>query len=71
MGKRPHLHCIIFMRRLLLMTSIKLVGNSIGKFRLSVEHSKHRILHIQKTRTYLDCLLQHSIDICPKGMPDS
>ena len=30
------------------MTPTKLVGNNIGKFRLSVEHSKHRILHILK-----------------------
>ena len=71
MGKRPHLHCIIFMWRLLLMRSTKLVGNSIGKFRPSVEHSKHRILHILKTRLDLECVLQHLTDTCPIGMPNS
>ena len=29
------------------MTSTKLVGNSIGKFRLSVEHSKQNITHFE------------------------
>ena len=58
MEERPHLHCIIFMWRLLLITSTKLAGNGIGKFRLyvSVENSKNRILHILKTRLDLECL---------------
>ena len=56
MGKRSHLHYIIFMSRLLLITSTKLAGNDIGKFRLSEENSKNRILHILKTRLDLACL---------------
>ena len=56
MGKRSHLHNISFMWRLLLITSIKLAGSGIGKFRLSVENSKNRILHILKTRLDLECL---------------
>ena len=56
MGKRPHLHYIIFIWRLLLITPTKLAGNGIGKFRLSVENSKNRILHILKTRLDLECL---------------
>ena len=71
MEERPHLHYIIFMWRLLLITSTKLAGNSIGKFRLSVENSKNRILHILKARLDLGCLVQHSTDRCPIGMPDS
>ena len=67
----PHLHYIIFIWRLLLMKKTKLVGNSTGKFSLLVEHSKHRILHILKTRLGLECLLQHSADTCPIGMPNS
>ena len=71
MGKRPHLHYIIFMWRLLLITSTKLVGNSTGKFRLSVEHSKNGMLHILKTRLDLECLVQHSTDTFPIGMPNN
>ena len=71
MGKRPHLQYIIFMWRLLLMTSTKLVGSSIGKFRLSVEHFKHRVLHILKAKLDLESLLQHSTDTCPIGMPNN
>ena len=58
MGKRSHLHNIIFMWRLLqlLITSTKLAGNGIGNFRLSVENSENRILHIMKTRLDLECL---------------
>ena len=50
MGKRPHLHYIIFMWRLLLITPTKLAGNGIGKFRLSAGNSNNRISHILKTR---------------------
>ena len=60
MGKMSHLYYIIFMWRLLLITSTKLAGNGIGKFRLSVENSKNRILHILKTRLDLECLSQES-----------
>ena len=58
MEKKPHLYCIIFMGRLLLITSTKLAGNGIGKFRLhvSIKNSKNRILHILKTRLDLECL---------------
>ena len=56
MGKRSHLHGVIFMWILLLITSTKLAGNRIGNFRLSVENSKNRILHILKTRLDLECL---------------
>ena len=70
-GERPHLYCIIFMWRLLLLTSTKLAGKSIGKFRLSVKHSKNKILHILKARLDLECLVQHSTDTCPIGMPNS
>ena len=71
MGKRTHLQYIIFMWRLLLIISTKLAGNTIGKFRLSVENSKNRILHILQTRLDLECLVQHSTDRCPTGMPNS
>ena len=56
MGKRSHLHNIIFMWRLLLITSTKLAVNGIGKFRLSVENSKNRMSHVLKTRLDLECL---------------
>ena len=65
MGKRTHLQYIIFMWRLLLIISTKLAGNSIGKFRLSVENSKNRILHILQTRLDLECSVKHSTDRCP------
>ena len=48
-----------------------IAGNSIGKFRLSVENFKNRILHIPKKRLDLECLVQHSTDRCPIGMPNS
>ena len=56
MGKRSHLYNTIFMWRLLLITSATLAGNGIGNFRLSVENSKNRILHILKTQLDLECL---------------
>ena len=56
MRKRSHFHCIFFMWRPLLIKSIKLAGSGIGKFRLSVENSENRILHILKTRLDLECL---------------
>ena len=58
MEKKPHLYYIIFMGRLLLITSTKLAGNGIVKFRLhvSVENSKNIILHILKTRLDLECV---------------
>ena len=40
--KGDHLSYIIFMWRLLLITSTRLAGNSIGKFRLSVENTKNK-----------------------------
>ena len=57
MGKRTHLKYIIFMRRLLHIISTKLAENSIGKFRLSVENFKNRILQILQTRLDLECFL--------------
>ena len=58
MEKKPHLYYIIFMGRLLLITSTKLAWNGIGKFRphVLVENSKDRILHILKRRLDLECL---------------
>ena len=66
MGKRPHLHYIIFMWRLLLITSTKLAGNGIGKFRLPVENSKNRILHILKARLDLEYLYSSIQQIDPQ-----
>ena len=71
MAKKPHLHQTIFVWRLLLITSTKVAGNNIGKFKLSVKHSKNTILHILKTRLDLECLVKHSTDRCPIGMPNS
>ena len=65
MGKRTHLQYIIFMWRLLLIISTRIAENSIGKFRLSVENSKNRILHILQTRLDLECLVKYSTDRCP------
>ena len=64
MGKRTHLQYIIFMWRLLLIISTKLAGNSIGKFRLSVENSKIGILQIMQTRLDLECSVKHLTDTC-------
>ena len=64
MGKRTHLQYIIFMWRLLLIISTKLAENSIGKFRLSVENSKNRILQIPQKRLDLECSVKHSTDTC-------
>ena len=64
MGKRTHLQYIIFMWRLLLIISTKLAGNSIGKFRLSVENSKNGILQILQTRLDLERSVKHSTDTC-------
>ena len=57
-------YLLIFMWRLLLIISTKLAGNSIGKFRLSVENSKNRILQILQTRLDLECSVKHSTDTC-------
>ena len=47
-----------------LIISTKLAGNSIGKFRLSVENSKNGILQILQTRLDLECSVKHSTDTC-------
>ena len=66
MGKRSHLYYNIFMWLLLLITSTKLAGNGIGKFRLPVENSKNRIFTYSENKAGYGVLTaQHSTDRCP------